>query len=53
MWKIVPKNIKGCVISTVFKSHLDEFLKSIPDRPPVSGYVVQNNNSNYKDWFNT
>ena len=45
LWNLVPKKVKDCVSLTSFKSNLDDFLKDIPDCPPISGYVAQNNNS--------
>ena len=49
LWNIVPKQIKECSTLFTFKAYLDEFLRSFPDRPPVPGYVCQNNNS-ILDW---
>ena len=45
LWNIVPKDIKMIDNLTNFKSKLDNFLYSIPDRPPVAGYITQNDNS--------
>ena len=52
LWNLVPKSIKTLDSMNVFKSSLDKFLNEVPDRPPVAGYVVQNNNS-LLEWFNT
>ena len=52
LWNVVPKSVKEHDSLITFKSSLDAFLKDIPDRPPVAGYVVQNNNS-LIDWCNT
>ena len=52
LWNLIPKSVKECVSLTVFKSSLDHFHKDFPDRPPVAGYIVQNDNS-LLDWSNT
>ena len=52
LWNIIPKHLKSHETLNSFKSNLDIFLKNIPDRPPVSGYILQNNNS-LIDWHNT
>ena len=45
LWNLVPKSVKVCSSLNSFKSNLDIFLHEFPDHPPISGYVVQNNNS--------
>ena len=45
LWNIVDKNIKSIVTLEQFKVKLGKFLAEFPDKPPVAGYVVQNNNS--------
>ena len=45
LWNLLPKSVKCCSSLNSFKFNLDNFLKDIPDRPPVAGYVAQNNNS--------
>ena len=45
LWNLVPKKVKEAASLFMFKCRLDEFLKTIPDRPPVHGYVCQSNNS--------
>ena len=46
LWNVVPKDIKSHQSLITFKCHLDIFLtETFPDRPPVSGYTTQNNNS--------
>ena len=45
LWNMLPKSVKLCASLNSFKSNLDIFLNKFPDRPPVSTYVVQNNNS--------
>ena len=52
LWNVVPKSIKSIESLVSFKANLDIFLKEFPDRPPVSGYIVQNNNS-LTEWYNT
>ena len=49
LWNTVPKGVKECASLLTFKFQLDDFLKTIPDRPPVPGYICQNNNS-ILDW---
>ena len=44
MWNIVPKNVKIIKELERFKIELNKWLLNIPDRPPVHGYVTQNNN---------
>ena len=48
-WNSVPKHIKNIDKLELFKVELDKWLSNFPDRPPVHGYVVQNNNS-ILDW---
>ena len=45
IWNIVPKTIKSTDNLEQFKIKLDKWLFEFPDRPPVHGYVTQNNNS--------
>ena len=45
LWNMIPKRIRDCSTIFTFKSLLDKYLGSFPDRPPVDGYVCQNNNS--------
>ena len=52
LWNTIPKYLKTYETLINFKLHLDKHLKNIPDRPPVSGYTVQNSNS-LIDWHNT
>ena len=52
LWNIVPKSIKTLSSMNAFKSSLDKFLNEVPDRPHLTGYAVQNNNS-LLEWFNT
>ena len=49
LWNLIPKSVKEKQTLFSFKRNLDKFLKNIPDTPPVSGYVAQNNNS-LLDW---
>ena len=51
LWNVVPKRIKSIDNLITFKTKLDIFLCSIPDRPPVPGYATQNNNS-LLEWNN-
>ena len=52
LWNRVPKDVRTANSLTDFKLKLDAFLQSIPDKPPVSGYVSENNNS-LIDWCPT
>ena len=52
LWNTLPKCLKSYDNLNTFKVNLDNYLKDIPDRPPVSGYVVQNHNS-LADWYYT
>lgn len=45
LWNLVPQNTKLIVTIEHFKIELDKWLLLFPDRPPVHGYSVQNNNS--------
>ena len=49
LWNRVPRRVKESQTLISFKTKLDEYLKTIPDQPPVQGYVCQNNNS-LIDW---
>ena len=49
LWNRVPRRVKESQTLISFKTKLDEYLKTIPDHPPVQGYVCQNNNS-LIDW---
>ena len=45
LWNLVPPAVKQIGNMEQFKMQLDTFLFSIPDQPPVAGYVGQNHNS--------
>ena len=45
----LPSDVNSAKELTEFKVLLGEWLKRIPDRPPVPGYTRQNNNS-IMDW---
>ena len=49
LWNRTPKHIRSISTLITFKSQLDSYLMSIPDKPPVSGYITQNSNS-IIDW---
>ena len=51
LFNIIPKDVKNSVSLPVFKNRLDNFLRGLPDQPPVHGYVRANNNS-ILDWAN-
>jgi len=50
LWNCLPKVVNSAASLGAFKEHLDLFLKNIPDRPPVQGYVTANSNS-LLDWL--
>ena len=45
LFNCIPKSIKNKETLTSFKSALDKWLRSLPDEPPISGYITQNGNS--------
>ena len=45
LWNRIPRCVKESTCLITFKVKLDDYLKTIPDKPPIHGYVVQNNNS--------
>ena len=45
LWNIIPTNLHLIEDPLRFKSLLTEFVTSIPDEPPVTGYCCQNGNS--------
>ena len=45
LWNMLPKRINLIGELQKFKSELTRFVLSLPDRPPVHGYVRANNNS--------
>ena len=49
LWNILPKETKTFDSLDNFKTSLSTFLKSIPDRPPVTGYTTAHHNS-LLDW---
>ena len=52
LWNVVPRDIKLIGSLELFKIKLDTWLETFPDRPPVQGYVTQNNNS-LLEWTTT
>ena len=50
LWNCLPKKINSQSSLGTFKSHLDAFLSTVPDRPPVPGYSTANSNS-LLDWL--
>ena len=50
LFNALPKNVKSAETVASFKSRLDKLLKTLPDQPPVPGYVRMNNNS-IVDWL--
>ena len=49
LFNLVPKSVKEAKSLPIFKNRLNNFLKNIPDTPPVPGYVTVNHNS-LLDW---
>ena len=45
LWNCIPYNINSIQNMDIFKLRLNEFLKSVPDTPPVRGYSPSNSNS--------
>jgi hypothetical protein len=45
LFNTIPKEVKEKKTLPSFKSALDQFLKSMPDRPPIAGYPFLNGNS--------
>ena len=49
LWNTLPRNVNMAENLASFKVLLGKWLETFPDRPPVSGYTRQNNNS-IIDW---
>ena len=49
LWNILPRNVTLKDTLDSFKTALNKFLKTVPDRPPTPGYTSSNNNS-LRDW---
>lgn len=45
LWNIIPSHLHSAADPMQFKHKLTEFLNTIPDKPPVSGYSCANRNS--------
>ena len=45
LWNVLPRDINSIVEADKFKRRLTTWLLSLPDKPPVHGYVRANNNS--------
>ena len=50
LFNILPRKLKAAKTLETFKAKLDILLRSLPDCPPIQGYVRQNTNS-IKDWL--
>jgi hypothetical protein len=50
LFNILPKQLKEAQTKESFKRKLDKMLARLPDRPPIPGYVRQNDNSIW-DWL--
>ncbi|CAL8257114.1 unnamed protein product [Boreogadus saida] len=51
LWNLLPKSINTVTSLEAFKVALGEYLRRIPDTPPVPGYTAVNRNS-LLDWSN-
>ena len=51
LWNILPPELSQIESLCLFKTRLDNFLKSVPDLPPIPGYPYSNNNSLTKQCF--
>ncbi|CAL8335506.1 unnamed protein product [Boreogadus saida] len=51
LWNLLPKSINIVTSLEAFKVALGEYLRRIPDTPPVPGYTAVNRNS-LLDWSN-
>ena len=51
LWNVLPKELNCITNFFTFKTNLDQFLKVVPDLPPVPGYGAPNHNS-LLDWNN-
>ena len=45
LWNTIPKTVNTVANFDTFKVKLDTFLQTLPDCPPVDGYISSNNNS--------
>ena len=50
LFNSLPKQLKQAKTKESFKRNLDRILRKLPDCPPISGYVRQNDNSIW-DWL--
>ena len=51
LWNLLPKSINKITSLDQFKAALGDYLRQIPDTPPVPGYTAANRNS-LLDWSN-
>ena len=51
LWNTIPSNLLQIADLEEFKFKLTDHLKTIPDKPPVSGYSCANGNS-LLEWYN-
>ena len=49
LWNSIPVGLTTLTSFDEFKNKLTNFLKSLPDNPPTTGYIGSNNNS-ILDW---
>ena len=50
LFNALPKSVKAATTVASFKSRLDNLIKTLPDQPPVPGYMRRNDNS-LVDWL--
>ena len=50
LFNALPKSVKTATTVASFKSRIDKMFKTLPDQPPVPGYMRRNDNS-IVDWL--
>ena len=50
LWNVIPSNLTEITGFETFKSQLTDYLWTIPDKPPTTGYPSINGNS-LLDWY--
>ena len=45
LWNCLPNELTTCENQTTFKNKLTEYLRTLPDEPPVQGYQRVHNNT--------
>ena len=52
LWNILPDSVTSAESLDSFKVLLGNFLRQIPDKPPVKGYHTTQNRNSIIDWWN-